>query len=168
MAGNYRNVILPAASSAYTRNLLYRPVTVALFMIRIRKVFLLCLLMLALLVQGISGAFVPHCATYGRQAAALEDEWAAHEHTVPERQHVAKHAHDDEPALADSSALPSQDVDATCSVCAACCTVAFMLMPEQNWHPGHSESIRFLASAAPVFGSFFPEGLERPPRASLV
>jgi hypothetical protein len=100
-------------------------------MLRIRRV-LLCLMMLALPLQGFAAAAMLYCGSGpAHQAmqtqAATQDSLQSHDHTVASMQHD-HHAQPIDTAAqtqTDQAQAQAQLPDAThrCGVCAACCSV---------------------------------------------
>ncbi|MDP3605752.1 MAG: hypothetical protein Q8R59_08415 [Polaromonas sp.] len=98
-------------------------------MLRIRR-FLLCLMMLALPLQGFAAAAMLYCGPgQAHQAmqtqAATQDSLQSHDHNVATMQHDHHAQPIDTAAQTQTDQAQAQLPDAThkCGVCAACCSV---------------------------------------------
>ncbi len=102
-------------------------------MLRIRR-FLLCLMMLALPLQGFAAAAMLYCGTGPAHQAmqtqsATQDSLQSHDHTVA----TVRHDHHSQPTDTTARTLTDQSTDLAqaqlpdathkCGVCAACCSV---------------------------------------------
>lgn len=126
------------------------------------RFLLLCLMVVALPVQGLAATGAVHCAAmHERMQTAsmhLHHDGSAHDHAAADAQHEAA------PASAD---LPQgQGGSFKCSACAACCVA--LGLPAGAIVLPHPPAQAF----QPAFGSrdpvaFLTGGPERPPRAFL-
>jgi hypothetical protein len=122
------------------------------------RVLGVCLLVLALPLQGLAAAARLHCgnaAPTGQHAAPpASDEAALH----------AGHAHHHAGAPGEHTAQP--DAGAKCSACAACCAAAALpvVWPVLPVLAARSDAIAFVTRA---WAAQVPGGLERPPRPLL-
>ena len=120
------------------------------------RLLLICLLALALPVQGVAAATMQFCAA-AHKSQTLLFEAASHSHHAVHPHGSAQHASAD-----DQDTLAKQ----TCSACAACC-MAVALPPAALALPAVDPAIE----AAPMLTTAYvgPDavGLERPPRSSF-
>lgn len=143
---------------------------------RFWRALLLCVLALALPLQGAAAAAMVHCAAMPVHEPAFAPEASSH--------HDAGHAHAGAPtdaidAAADATAVHDADGSSgllakahtagaghQCSACAACC--AGMAIPARStvWPAEEPPSLPPPAAETSV-ASFISGGLERPPRSDL-
>jgi len=126
--------------------------------VKILKVLAICLLILALPVQGFAAASQAFC--HGKQAThmVLQEDHGAHMH-----QHEQASSHHHDGAQADSKA---SQLNHKCSHCSQCCAgyaIAFSQLP--SFALPVAKSI-WVGSLSVLHGSISLSGLERPPRTS--
>ncbi|MCU6435074.1 hypothetical protein LPB67_14950 [Undibacterium sp. Jales W-56] len=124
---------------------------------KLARLFLLCMMILAIPVQGVAAATMLYCGTEHHHASVSDqDQHEQHEHHHDAAEKLSHHS-----PHSDAAAKLSKD---KCSSCAACCIGAAMVTESliQNSPSPSSEKIDL------VFSSHFghiSDGLERPPRA---
>lgn len=101
--------------------------------------------MLVLPLQGLAAALGPTCASAQRDPAPMV---------------VEDHCHDD--AGPEAPTPSSHD----CKHCTACALGAAMPVPVTETTPVISNALRLPRTSLAAFSAFFPDGPERPPRAS--
>jgi hypothetical protein len=133
------------------------------------RLMLLCLMAVALPLQGFAATGALHCAAMHErmqvQAAHHHDDGAAHSHDGHGGHHAANATppsgdggHDDGPARVGGTFK--------CSACAACCVGLGLPASAITLPPGPAERVapRLVADAV---AAFLTSGPERPPRARL-
>lgn len=122
-------------------------------MSRLWRALVLCILAVALPLQGVAAATMLHCAA-GRvhDVAAHVHEAAAHDHHAASSGSIDK-AH-------------SSGVKQTCSACAACC-MGLALIPRYSPLPADEPASQPQPAVEKSPVSFISSGLERPPRSPL-
>jgi hypothetical protein len=118
------------------------------------RIVMMCLLAVAVPMQGYAAAAMLHCAPAHKHE---------HKHQHPTAGHEAHEAHE---RHAQASGDVHDASDIKCSACASCCTGA--PLPAAALPPLSSPAAHELAAApTPLIAPFLTGGLERPPRPSL-
>jgi hypothetical protein len=122
-------------------------------MFRLLHSVLLCLLVLALPVQGVAAATMQFCAAAHRFQSMAADAAAEHK--------AVGHVHADATAEADA-----QFAAQSCSACAACCAAS--APPAAPFEvPRVEPLVEPAAVAASIYSGPCGSGLERPPKSPL-
>jgi hypothetical protein len=127
---------------------------------------LICVIVLAMPVQGIAAATMRFCGPGG---AAQHHAAASHHHGDAQAAAASDHQHHAPPA-ADSANDAAGGLDAMskmkCSVCAACCMATAIAPDVPTLHTVEVDSTVVLPARISYVGPV-ADGLERPPRPSL-
>ncbi len=136
-------------------------------MLSLRRLLIVCLLALALPVQGLAAVVMMHCAT----EPALQPEKMQMQEHPHHHQHAHAHGSAEAGTALDAAApedagqsAPASHQGHGCSACASCCVA--MGLPSQAQALGlllHSQAPALAAHAD--LPAFLTEGPERPPRA---
>lgn len=119
----------------------------------------ICVLLLALPLQGLAAGVRVHCAPASSPAVVAPDHHAAHD-PGPHAAHGHGHGHDHAAAAADPGGADR------CSACAWCCLGVGL--PALAWSLAGPVPGRALAPApVPPVPKFLTDGPERPPRLHL-
>ena len=129
---------------------------------RILRALTIWIIALALPLQGYAAAAMIACGPMHSQMASASNQSASHDHhdAVGHAHHGKGHA--DEPSGF------AKFLKFKCSACASCCTASAApspVVPFLGVMQAHAESIPFFGSSE---DTIVPDGLERPPRTSLV
>jgi hypothetical protein len=133
---------------------------------------LICMIVLALPVQGIAAATMRFCTPdHHSKAAHARGAQTPHRHGGHAPVAAASHHHHDEQSVADAangepSGAPVTTSRMKCSVCAVCCMAA-ALAPATPTVPALEAVSRITLPAVASYVGPVADGLERPPRPLL-
>ena len=155
---------IPTPTSGSSQ-LLYTPLVIAKL-----RIVIVCVIVLAMPVQGIAAATMRFCAPgNSSQAQHGASSHAAHHH-ASHAPSAAPHQQHEQPA-ADAAKGESKDGSGTvskmkCSVCAVCCMAAAIAPDTPKVHVVEAGS-NFMLPASVSYVGPVADGLERPPRLFL-
>lgn len=139
------------------------------------RVLFICLLVLAVPVQGAAAATMAFCGSNhhggglaGAEVGARMDAHAHHDMTqaghAPEAHDMGNAASSDE---ASSLVKAGQSAQQKCSACATCCAVGAIL-PALPGLPFTESAVAVFTTVTPSVEAFTSDGPDRPPRSVLV
>jgi hypothetical protein len=136
---------------------------------RIFRALTIWIVALALPLQGYAAAAMIACGPMHGQMASASERSASHDHhdAVSHAHHAVDEGSDGK-AHADETSGFAKFLKFKCSACASCCTAPAAPSPVVSFlgvMQAHAEPIPFFGSSE---DSIVPDGLERPPRTSLV
>jgi hypothetical protein len=142
---------------------------------RLLKLWLMCVVVLAVSVQGVAAAAMLNCGPIHHPAPA--DIHGGHDHSVHSNGHLnhspesAKDAGTaiaaaDETDAAEGTQLTQQAPKAKCSACASCCSAAALPSGIADFEE-KSNAEPYVIPAGSRAAAFLTNGPERPPRHSL-
>lgn len=136
-------------------------------MSRALRIFLTCLLTLALPLQGYAAQRMLFCAPASHQAAQVSPMQAGHEHAAHGHGHSSKadaKAPVHEPVHAKFT--PGKLTPGKCSACASCCGAVAIISSPLVFSP-NPPAHDYTASVVPSYSGHTPDRLDRPPRSTL-
>jgi hypothetical protein len=142
---------------------------------RLLKLWLMCVVVLAVSVQGIAAAAMLNCGPVHHRAPA--DVHGGHDHSAHSHgrlSHSPESAKDagtavaaaDETDAAETTQVLQKAPKAKCSACASCCSAAALPSGIADFE-GKSSAHSYAISAGSPAAAFLTNGPERPPRHPL-
>jgi hypothetical protein len=131
-------------------------------MSRALRIFLTCLLALALPLQGYAAQRMLFCAPASHHPVQVPTQQARHDHSA----HAHHHSKADAKAPVHDSVHGAKASPGKCSACASCCAAVAIISSPLVFSTS-PPSTDYTATVVPRYSGHTPGRLDRPPRSTL-